>query len=254
MPLCKHSSSKSSHIRWVVFLILATLLAQSSLQEAHAAPVSFTPFYDNIGDQGNTETRLVFTTERSYARYFGHKSPAVVYWPREWVAFYSAGIKPTGGYSASITGIQTTASGKTVRTTTHLESPHPQCATQAFTKPYVLVKFRKPVPTPTLTAWSHNESFASCAPAACADVVCPGGFSCVVVQEACLVPPCPYTGNCVPTPGPCSEIRCAPEDMCVVDDGIAHCIDALTCSQISCIIGTHCTIDADGAALCYPDS
>jgi len=169
------------------------------------------------------------------------------------VIFYSAGIQPTSGYVATITSIETSLSRRTLKATTHLESPHPQCATQALTRPYVLVRFSMPIPRPVYNQWYHNESYRFCIPPVCAGVTCPDGFVCEAVQEQCFLPTCLYTAQCVIGPDACSYIRCAPENICVVDYGIAHCINAATCSQVTCNTGYHCTVDNDGAALCIPN-
>src|SRR5687767_12791427 len=66
--------------------------ASGSLKE-----IPFTPLSDTIGHRGTSETRRVFTSAAAYERYFGHPAPDVDF-SREWVFFYSAGVKPTGGY------------------------------------------------------------------------------------------------------------------------------------------------------------
>jgi len=103
--------------------------------------VAFEEFSDDIGDAGREETRVLLTSAREYAALFGHEAPKSVDFGREWVVFYSAGIKPTGGYDASVLDIRLTENGRSLLVTTSLVSPGPGCiVTLALTKPYALVK------------------------------------------------------------------------------------------------------------------
>lgn len=95
---------------------------------------------------GNTETRKVFTTAASFRRYFGVDAP--VDFARRWIVFYSAGRKPTGGYTVSVPLVTRSASGRTLEVNTRLDSPGEGClVTQATTKPTIMASFTKPSPT-----------------------------------------------------------------------------------------------------------
>ena len=218
------SSCRPQLIRHAVFLVVVLLASQSILPEVYADTISFSAFQDNIGRRKNIETRVVLTTAESYRNYFGHASPPLVNWRRDWVVFYSAGKEPFEGYIAGIADINTSPSGRKLRISTRLESPHPQCAVEKSTKPYALARFRRPEPRPLFVSFFQIKDFAPCDPPVCDSVLCAPGFVCESVQEACLVPPCPYRAQCVAAVDPCSEIVCAPGNVCVVENNIAQCV------------------------------
>src|SRR5262245_35704860 len=70
-----------------------------------AAPVTFAPFDDDVGTRAATETRAVIRSRRGYQDFFGHAPPASVDFSRQWVLFYAAGTKPTGGYQAHVAAL-----------------------------------------------------------------------------------------------------------------------------------------------------
>lgn len=120
--------------------------------------IKFSAFADNIGSAGKAETRKTFSSRSGYRSYFGHNPPPGVNFAIEWVVFYSAGVRNTGGYRASIDNISTSTSGLTLRVTTVLRSPGPGSrVTMALTKPYVLVKFRRPTPTPYYVHYYRDD-------------------------------------------------------------------------------------------------
>lgn len=161
------------------------------------ASLTLTPFTDNTGSRGQTETRVLFTTAASYYNYFGHAAPSTVNFATDWVVFYSAGSKSTGGYKASVQRARLSDSGLTIKVTTALESPGANCVTtQAFTKPTALVKFKKPVPRPYYVSYYRNDTVRDCG---CLSIgLCVEGF--IWDEVACA---------CVPNPGPCAAVRCA---------------------------------------------
>jgi len=111
-----------------------------------------------------TETRKVFTTAASFKSYFGQGASVPVDFSKRWLAFYSAGNKPTGGFSVSIPLINVSSTGRTLELNTRLVSPGEGCiVTQATTKPTVLVSFAKPNPAPGAVRYYKSDV----KPAAC---------------------------------------------------------------------------------------
>ena len=53
-----------------------------------------------------------------YVAIVGHPPPVPVSWSREWVLFYAAGTRPTGGYEASIESVGVSSWGPTLLVTT----------------------------------------------------------------------------------------------------------------------------------------
>lgn len=127
------------------------------------AEIPFVIFNDDVGVTGQAETRKIIKTNSAYRSYFGHDAPSEVNFARDWVIFYSAGSKPTGGYSASITKIIRSVSGLTLKVTTSLNKPGPGCmVTQAITKPYVLAKFRASQPSPQYVQFYKDDTVRNC--------------------------------------------------------------------------------------------
>ncbi|MBI4511017.1 MAG: protease complex subunit PrcB family protein [Deltaproteobacteria bacterium] len=146
----------------------------------HLIPsIPFTAFDADMSHVGDRETFKVFTSATAYRSFFGQPAPAVVNWRTDWVVYYSAGIKPTGGYSAQIEEI--TRVGRTLKVTTSLISPGPDCmVTQALTKPAVLAKFKRQSSI-SRTRRVKNDKVKPCGPK-CAGkmgLTCPGIGRCI---------------------------------------------------------------------------
>src|SRR6185295_17676097 len=60
--------------------------------------IAFQAFTDDVGAPASKESRTLIRSARGYQSLFGHAPPAAVDFSREWVMFYAAGTKPTGGY------------------------------------------------------------------------------------------------------------------------------------------------------------
>jgi hypothetical protein len=173
--------------------------------------IEFDTFQDDIGSEGQTETRRVFTSEAAYYNYFGHYSPWEVDFYTHWVVFYSAGVQSTGGYKASIEKIETSSSGQTLYVKTRLESPGDNCmVTQSLTKPYVLAKFKKPLPRPRYARYTKDDDVMYCSepepePVTCATMLCGPGYHCEDRSTGgeCVADPCPGAGRRSTTTGRC---------------------------------------------------
>ena len=127
------------------------------------AEIPFVVFNDDVGVTGQTETRKIIKTGSDYRSYFGHNAPSEVNFASDWVIFYSAGSKPTGGYSASVTIIIQSQTGLTLKVTTSLDKPGPGCmVTQALTKPHILAKFRAPHPRPQYVQFYKDDKVRNC--------------------------------------------------------------------------------------------
>ncbi|MCC6996323.1 MAG: protease complex subunit PrcB family protein [Deltaproteobacteria bacterium] len=125
--------------------------------------VNFTP----PASVGRSETRRVLTTARAFRAFMG-VAPTGIDFSREWVVYYSAGLKPTGGHAASVTRVRSTDSGLTLKVTTRLDSPGPACVvTQATSKPQVLVAFARPRPAPSYVSYSTANTTRSCTSSSC---------------------------------------------------------------------------------------
>lgn len=129
--------------------------------KADHATIPFRVIQDDVWDRGDEETRVVLTSAAAYESYFGHTAPADVDFAREWVFFYSAGGRSTGGYTASVEEI--TAIGRTVWFETKLVSPGQDCiVTFALSKPHALVAFPAPTPRPNKLRAAHVSETRDC--------------------------------------------------------------------------------------------
>jgi hypothetical protein len=188
-----------------------------------------------IGDRGEVETRVVLTSRAAYASYFGHAAPADLDFAREWVLFYSAGTRSTGGYQASVASISRSNSGKTLYVSTHLSSPGAGCnVTFALTTPHALVAFRRPATRPTTARATHTDETLACD--ACEGLsgdACEATRGCGLVAEGCDPAPVdPDTG----LPYPCDPILvCRAKTEAQLGEacgsrGLLPCADGLYCA------------------------
>ena len=200
-----------------------------------ASTIAFQEFSDDVGDRAASENRTLIRTARGYQSFFGHAPPAGVDFSREWVIFYAAGTKPTGGYDANVLALL--RSGTTLIAITQLVSPGASCAvTDALTSPNVLVKFA--AQAGSSASFFKQDRTQDCPTDACAAVLCPAGSVCD-----------PTTGKCGPGPVHCGGIagiacpgigRCVddPSDSCDPNAGGADCGGICSCVQ-----NVLCTID-----------
>lgn len=223
--------------------------------------LSFEAFDDDVGTQAATESRTLIRTARGYQAFFGHAPPAGVDFSREWVMFYAAGSKPTGGYEASFLALL--RSGNALIAITRLVAPGAACGTtQAFTTPHALIKFA--AQARASAQFFKQDAVQDCVPNRCAAVTCPTGTSCDPATGLCSPgnkcaavtcptgTPCdPATGLCGPTPVRCGGIaglacpgmgKCAddPSDGCDPNKGGADCGGICSCVQtVACAKSAH---------------
>ena len=182
--------------------------------------IPFEEFNDDVATRATTETRIVIRTQQGYTSVFGHAAPAGVDFARQWVIFYAAGTKPTGGYDAHILSI--IRAGDKMLAVTELVSPGSGCAvTQSLTAPYVLVKLAAQ-PGTTLAFGKKNSTHDCDTTNPCAAVLCPVGSKCVVEDVVCVRAPCPPRAVCQPDPtvtrcGGFAGIQCPAGQTCVDD-------------------------------------
>lgn len=187
-------------------------------EEALRAPVVDVPFHEfedpaGIGHAGQRETRVVITRGATYKRLFGHAAPKDIDFDKDAVAFYSAGVKNTGGYDAAILSI--VRSGHKLGITTQLVSPGADCAvTEALTKPYVLVKLEKPRRIERVRYTRQDET---------RDCGQPSGRFCGGIAAF----PCPGNGKCVDNP----DDDCDPNNGGADCGGVCTCIENQLCVQ-----------------------
>ena len=201
-----------------------------------ASTIAFQEFSDDVGDRAAIETRTLIRTARGYQSFFGHAPPASVDFSREWVIFYAAGTRPTGGFDASVLALL--RSDHTLIAITQLVSPGAGCVvTQALTNPHVLVKF--PAQPGTSASFFKQDRTQGCPSDTCAAVQCAAGSACD-----------PATGKCSPGPVRCGGIagigcpgmgRCLddPSDSCDPSAGGADCGGICTCIE-----NVACTTDS----------
>ena len=165
--------------------------------------VPFTALQDEIGGAGQTEARKVFTSDAAYRSYFGHAAPAGVDFSSDWVFFYSAGDRPTAGYTAELRSI--TRTGLDVSFLSSLRSPGPSCINAAaITRPYVLAKFPRQAGAQTAHYYRADRVGEYCTLDPCAAVRCAAGTRCVLQPVVCVKEPCDPQPMCAPI----TEVTC----------------------------------------------
>ena len=181
---------------------------------------------DDVGTHAADETRVLIRTAQGYEDYFGHAPPAGVDLTRQWVIFYAAGTRNTGGFEATILSL--TRADKSLVAITQLVSPGGDCVvTQALTAPHVLIKFAAQ-PGANLQ-FNKSDRVQGCGAAA---VRC-GGFGGLQ---------CPGTGTCIDDP----------TDSCDPQIGDTDCWGVCTCVQ-KVLCTSDATFDGSpGVCACVP--
>jgi hypothetical protein len=200
------------------------------------AAIPFQTFEDGVGDQAAVERRVLIKTREAYQSLFGHAPPAGVNLPEDWVIFYSAGQRPTGGFKASLLHLVRVQTGSqtSLRAVTRLESPGKDCVvTDALTRPHVLVKFKAQAGAQAIDFLRYDVTTAcSDTTNPCAAILCPAPSECVVLQTF------PPQARCVPPSPPvdaCATVRCAKGTHCEVKQ--------VTCVRAPCPPVAQCVPD-----------
>lgn len=201
----------------------------ASVEQSLHGDIAFKELQIPAGHSTQKETRRVFTNAGSYQAFFGVHAPANVDFRYEWVFFYSAGVKSSGGYAAKVQRIAHTAT--TLHFVTSLESPGPDCfTTMALTTPQVMVKFKKPAAKVYFAAYYRSDKVVNCEETP--SVFC-GGIAAIQ---------CPGVGSCLDDPS----------DSCDPDAGGADCGGACAClASPTCAAGFSFDSSADVCA-CVP--
>jgi hypothetical protein len=230
---------------------------QGAMDAPGVVSIPFTVFSDDVGDKAATERHVLFKTRDAYLGFFGHAPPAGVDLGKDWVIFYAAGTKPTGGYAASIAALYTREVGrdKLLQAVSRLESPGPGCGvTASLTSPHVLVKFAAQTAVFNVD-FARADTTVDCGggPAdPCAAVRCAKGTHCQARPVVCVRAPCPPIAMCVKD---ATEVRCGgiagrpcpgrgrcdddPNDSCDPAHGGADCGGICTCIQnVACTVDT----------------
>ena len=231
-------------------------------------PVPFSEFSDPQGvGSGAGEVRRLINSARQYERILGHAPPAgVSFRGNQIVVLYDAGVKPTGGYVASIQSIEV-AHG-TLYVTTRLESPGPNClVTESLTHPYALATLKRPRGF-SRVSFATDDTVRDCdVPRTCEDIECPDGQHCEVAPVWCIRAPCPELAQCVPDQPPpvlCGGIagipcpgsgQCEdnPDDECDPDNGGADCGGICRCVENQLCVRGHIFDSAPDVCACVPD-
>jgi hypothetical protein len=203
---------------------------------ALSVPFEVLPFSRNAAEPGIT----VIKNKTQFKAFFGVAAPADLSFVDSWVVHYSTGVQSTGGYGASITGVERTGTGAEKLLTVHtLEvSPGALCpVTMALTNPQQTVKIKRqaaqiPVaeehaaevtdcsePGFCMKAFCGpgtycDEATDSCVgndPTFCHKAKCANGFSCDEAEDACVPRACdPDVANDCP-----ADFECANQIMCI---------------------------------------
>lgn len=117
---------------------------------------------DPEGVIGTEEIRKVFTSQTGFRTFFGAELRGVDF-SKQYVIFYSAGTRPSGGYEAQVLRVRLEDGGNVMRVVTRLRTPGEGCiVTRNLTKPYALVSVNKPTPAPVYAKFSRSDVTYSC--------------------------------------------------------------------------------------------
>jgi hypothetical protein len=226
----------------------------------------------NVGKVG------VIKSKKAFKDAFGVDAPSSVNFSDEWVVYYAAGLKTSGGYEATVKRIRLSDTGKTLKITTDLKSPGPSCpVTAAITYPYAVVKIKKPTsPTPTTNRYYRDVSTVDCGATCDGTTIFVPGYesigasdprvSCRADEEHCVTSDlgaCPQIHPLPPTFCPNGTIETEPSFIPSIDGKECsiprvHCVtnDTWACPQLAppppCPAGTtlavttHYVPSADG--------
>ena len=136
------------------------------LGKADAVGLAVTPIDADISvERREAGGKAIITSAASWQAYFGTEAPASVDFDRQWVAFYGAGLRNTGGYAAEILGVHhLPAEGGLVLETRHTSPGFDCIVTQALTWPHAIVAFDVPAVAPTWATSDHEDVTHSCSP------------------------------------------------------------------------------------------
>jgi hypothetical protein len=108
------------------------------------------------------EVRRLITSQEEYLEVVGSPPPADLDFRRYSVVYYSADVRPTGGFEARIAEIRRAQDGRTLTITTQLVSPGAGCmVTQALTYPYTIVRFPRQQDS-QITTFQHEDEVRDC--------------------------------------------------------------------------------------------
>lgn len=246
------------------------LVAPGTLPGRGVTPLVVTNVDDplGVGDAAARKVSVVIRSAAAYRAAFGHAAPAGVdFRAGDVVIFFSDGVKPTGGYAASIVSV--VQIGRALSIATLLTSPGADCiVTDALTTPYALVKVT-PRGRTYNTRFQHLRNVEDCEPAnGCNGFECPDGQHCELQEIVCITTPCDPIPECVDdaaTPPFCGGIAgfpCPGNQLCVDDPGDdcdpnmggadcgGICVEN-PCNLVDCVPGNTCEVQ-DGEAVCVP--
>lgn len=133
------------------------------LGKADHAGLALTELSADVGTDRRTEGgRAILTSAASWQSYFGTAAPAEIDFATEWVAFYGAGVRNTGGHQANLVALRSLPDGGLLLETEAV-SPGSDCiVTQALTTPHAVATFSIPSPRPTWAVSDHHERVQDC--------------------------------------------------------------------------------------------
>lgn len=189
------------------------------------------------------ESFLVFTSRSAFNSFYGITGSLDVDFRYQWVFVYQAGSQPTGGYIPGILDI--TRRNDRIRFQTQLASPGNACVTtQAESRPYVVVAFRKPTrPNAARFSVLHGEIVNDCEPTSCELVDCLPNMICDDSTG---------TAQCVPLePASCAATLCMTNTYCDESTGSAQCFP-LVCPAPGTVFNCKLPLTPDRGPPCNP--
>jgi hypothetical protein len=188
------------------------------------------------------ETKVgIIKSKAQWVTVFGSAPPASIKWDRDWVAYYTAGAQTSGGYTAEITRVRLSDTGKTLKVSTQLNKPGNDCiVTLALTAPYKIVKFKKPTTSPGANRYFKSTVVYSCAPVCSGTTVSEpvytpsgsGNEECEGTEEHCLTndhTACPQLTPLPPNFCPGGTVRTGARRYITSTDGMECSIPSVHC-------------------------
>lgn len=191
----------------------------------------------------------VITKKSEFVAFFGFAPPSSVNFNKSWLLHYSMGVRNTGGYGASITGVERVgpAGQKQLVVSTLDVEPGPNCfVTMALTNPQVTVKIAKQKKTIEVVQ-DGEVSVTDCGTVQdfCATALCAPGTVCDEFQDACVeqdfcpLAKCANGYVCDEDQDACVGKPCDPSDAASCPAGFA-CENHIVCITTPCPADYRC--------------
>lgn len=194
----------------------------------------------------------VIKTKAAWKGAFGIDPPSSINFQKQWVAYYTAGERNSGGFQANISHVRLSDAGTVLKIATRLDRPGNGCTVvPVLSTPYAIVKFDKPRPAPTTNRYTTESRTVSCGiecglgsiKAEAAYTASSNGMECSAPVEHCVtddLDACPVFTSLPPSFCPGGTVEIDPRYVSS-SDGMeceipsAHCLtnDSHACPQFS---------------------